>query len=211
MKYIMKQAEPQALAEWKAKADENWQPIYANLRGEEKTAVKNALMKEQGFICCYCERRLTRNDSHIEHFRPQGDHSVDPLDYTNLLCSCQDQLKKGEPRHCGNLKGDWFDPHLLISPLRRDCESRFSFTGDGRIAPAEEDDAAAVETIKQLGLNIPKLNALRAQAIEPFLDDALTVEEFKRFVASYLLKDAAGCFGEFWTTIRYLFGGSVAA
>lgn len=92
-----------------------------------------ALMAEQGYICCYCERRLTNDDSHIEHFRPQSDPTVDPLDFGNLLCSCQNQLKKGEPRHCGNLKGEWFDRDLLVSPLIPGCEDRFAFTGDGEI------------------------------------------------------------------------------
>ncbi|MCC5808693.1 MAG: TIGR02646 family protein [Opitutales bacterium] len=211
MKHIAKQVEPSAFADWKARVNQDWQPTYDDLRGAPKIAVKAALMEEQGYICCYCERRLTDEDSHIEHFKPQSDHSVDPLDYSNLLCSCQDQIKKGEPRHCGNLKDHWFDPVLLISPLDGDCENRFSFTGDGRIVPATVSDPAAVETIKRLGLDIPKLNALRAQAIEPFLDESLTVEELRGFVSGYLVKDASGRFGEFWTTIRHVFGGYVAA
>ena len=56
-----------------------------------------------------------------------------------------------------------------------------------------------------LGLDIPKLNALRATAIEPFLDDDLTTEEMQKFVSGYLIKDTSGQFGEFWTTIRHLF------
>lgn len=53
----------------------------------------------------------------------------------------------------------------------------------------------------------PKLNAMRASAIEPFLDDSLSNEELKKFVSGYLNRNNAGQFGEFWTTIRYLFGG----
>jgi uncharacterized protein (TIGR02646 family) len=211
MKTIDKQAEPKAFADWKALASNDWYPDYEQLSGETKKAVKTALMEEQGYICCYCERRLTDEDSHIEHFRPQSDQTTDPLDYQNLLCSCQNQLKKGEPRHCGNLKGSWFDPELLVSPLDPGCEGSFSFTGDGRIRPAQNLDRAASETIRKLGLDIPKLNALRAKAIEPFLDDTLSPKEIQAFVSDYLLKDASGRFGEFWTTIRYLFGGFAAA
>lgn len=210
MKHITKQGEPRAFADWKALANENWQPVYDDLAGEPKNAVKKALMAEQGYICCYCERRLTNDDSHIEHFRPQSDPTVDPLDFGNLLCSCQNQLMKGEPRHCGNLKGEWFDRDLLVSPLIPGCEDRFSFTGDGVIKPATDDDQAASETITKLGLNIQKLNALRAMAIEPFLDDNLSSEEMRDFVTGYLNKDVSGRFGEFWTTIRYLFGGLAA-
>lgn len=211
MKYITKQDEPKAFVDWKAQTNEDWQPIYGDLAGEPKKAVKKALMAEQGYICCYCERGLADEDSHIEHFRPQSDPAADPLDFGNLLCSCQNQVKKGEPRHCGNLKEDWFDPNLLISPLDPGCENRFAFTGDGVIKPAADDDQAAWETIARLGLDISKLNDLRAKAIEPFLDDGLSTEEIQTFVSGYLTRDTSGRFGEFWTTIRYLFGGFVVA
>lgn len=206
MKHIVKRPEPEAFSDWKSLASDDWQPTYDDLGGAPKRAVKDALMAEQGYLCCYCERRLTDADSHIEHFRPRRDPTVDSLDYRNLLCSCQSNLKKGEPRHCGNLKADWFDPDLLISPLDPDCESRFAFTGDGRIKPAEEHDPAAAETIHRLGLDIPKLNALRKNAIEPFLEEDISVEDMRRLVTGYLSVDSEGRFDQFWTTIQYLFG-----
>jgi uncharacterized protein (TIGR02646 family) len=207
MKHIAKQGEPEAFTNWKAMANQDWQPVYSELAGEPKKVVKNALMDEQGYICCYCERRLTNEDSHIEHFRPQSDPVVDPLDFDNLLCSCQNQVKKGEPRHCGNLKEDWFDQNLLVSPLDPDCENRFSFTGDGKIKSRDDNDQAAAATIQKLGLDIPKLNDFRAKAIEPFLDEGLSTEDIKAFVSGYLLRDESRRFGEFWATIHYLFGG----
>ncbi len=211
MKHIEKGLEPEGFTEWKALENDGWQPSYGNLSGEPKNAVKESLMKEQGYLCCYCERRLTDNDSHIEHFRPQSDPAVDPLDYTNMLCSCQNQLKKGEPRHCGNLKDEWFDNALLISPLDAGCESRFFFTADGNIYVNSMTDSAAKETIERLGLNIPKLKALRASSIEPFLEETLGEEEIRDFVRGYLSKDGNGMYGEFWTTIQYLFKDYAAA
>lgn len=205
MKHIVKQDEPQVFIDWKALANEDWQPTFDNLSGAIKKVVKFALMAEQGYICCYCERRLTNADSHIEHFKPKSDPNVDPLDFSNLLCSCQNQLKKGEPRHCGNLKDNWFNAELLISPFDSENEDRFAFTGDGIIKPSAEDDVAASQTIITLGLAIPKLNDMRAKAIEPFLDDNLSHQDMQNFVTGYLRQDARGQFGEFWTTIRYLF------
>jgi hypothetical protein len=57
-----------------------------------------------------------------------------------------------------------------------------------------------------LGLDIPKLKALRQQAIDPFLDPGLTDSEVGQFAAGYLSRDDEGRFGAFWTTIHYLFG-----
>jgi len=211
MKHIVKQPEPEAFSEWKAMANKDWMPTFSLLGGELKKGVKHALMAEQGFLCCYCERKLSDNDSHIEHFRPQHDPAVDPLDYDNMLCSCQNQLKKGEPRHCGNLKDDWFDAILLVSPFEPSCENRFAFLGDGSIKTALEQDQAASETIRRLGLNCPKLNALRKSALDFFLDETFSTEEVRTLIMAHLAKDSSGRYGEFWSTIRYLFGGLLAA
>ena len=204
MKHISKQPEPPELIAWKALENENWKPSYSDLSSREKKVIKQALMAEQGNICCYCERRLDENDSHIEHFKPQHHEGVDPLDFSNMLCSCQNQLRKGEPRHCGSKKGDWFDAELLVSPLVFDCEFRFSFGFDGNIKPASTGDDGATETIKRLGLDIPKLIDMRSKAIEPFLDPDLTDEDLNQFITNYLKKDDFGSYGVFLTTIREL-------
>jgi uncharacterized protein (TIGR02646 family) len=205
MKYISKGTQPQAFTDWKALANDDWQPSYDILGGEVKIAVKSSLIREQGYLCCYCEGRLTDEDSHIEHFRPQTDPATDPLDFSNMLCSCQNRLKKGEPRHCGNLKGDWFEENLLVSPLRPECETAFAYTGDGNIRPANPEDDAPKTTIQKLGLNISKLRALRSQAIDPFLDPGLSNEEFHVFVSGYLQTDGDGKSPSFYTMIEYLF------
>lgn len=205
MKYITKRPEPQALIEFKACENENWRPTYENLDSDTKQIVKSALMEEQGSICCYCERRLVDADSHIEHLRPQSDSSADPLDFSNLLCSCQDQVRKGEPRHCGNLKDSWFDEEMLVSPLDRDCEGHFAYTGDGAIRPEDPNDLAAKTTRDKLGLDIPKLRELRKGAIDGFLDDSLSASDVDKFVAAYLERDDEDRFSPFFTTIRYLF------
>ncbi len=205
MKYIQKGIEPQELMDWKSRENDDWQPDYDSMGGQLKNIVKESLMQEQGYLCCYCERRLTLNDSHIEHFVPQSNADIDPLDYSNILCSCQNRLNRGEPRHCGNLKEDWFDSELLISPLDPKCENKFSFKADGKIKPADTDDKAAYTTIKKLGLNIPKLNDLRKKVIEPFIDGILSEQELQIFVTKYLEPDSKGAFGEFHMTIKSLF------
>ena len=205
MKHIVKDQNTPLFGKWKALANDDWQPTYGDLREPEKKEVKVSLMKEQGHICCYCERQLTDDDSHIEHFNPQSNNAVNPLDYTNMLCSCQDQLKKGEPRHCGNSKDNWFDKYLLISPLDSNCERRFAYTADGKIHPANESDDAARKTIEKLNLNIEILNDLRKKAIDPFLDKDLDGEDFLKFVNGYIKMNSDDTFNEFWTTIDYMF------
>ena len=202
MKRIYKHDEPQELKRFKANAKrKGWRPKYSSLHGKTKRAIKQKLMEEQGYICCYCEKQITDDDSHIEHLRPQALSRRETVNYNNMLCSCQKDLKKGEARHCGNLKGSSL---IAITPLDEDCENKFSYGEDGSIRPVRGDREAA-DTIEILGLNIDKLNALRSKAIEPFLDPDLTDEEMKTFVTHYLKKHN-GKFGQFYTTIRYLFG-----
>jgi uncharacterized protein (TIGR02646 family) len=206
MKFVEKGEEPDEFVSWKDLANVDWTPTWGDLRGLPKLAVHQALLAEQGWLCCYCESQIDENDSHIEHLRPQRDPEVDPLDFSNMLCSCQRVTLKGEPIHCGNTKGDWYDANLFVMPVDPNCEMQFTYTGDGRILVAQQGDAAAAETIDKLALHIPKLNARRAEAIVPFLDDSLTDDELLRFISGYLLKDENGRFNPFWTTIRHIFG-----
>lgn len=204
MKYIVKQSEPAGFTAWKIQKNANWQPEYSNMPTDIKQQLKNALLDEQGWICCYCEQEITPDDSHIEHFRPQSDPNCNPLDYSNLLGSCQKQRRKGEPLHCGNLKADWFDRNLLVSPLDPSCESRFVFLFNGEIQAKDINDQAAEETIQRLGLNIPKLIEKRKKVIEVFLDELLNDIEVANLVSKHLVKKDKK-YSPFWSTIHYLF------
>ena len=152
-------------------------------------------MREQGFICCYCESLVTTIDSHVEHFRPKEGFTDLQLDYGNLHCSCQQDPAPGEPRHCGHRKGSWFDEELLVSPLDPNCEERFTYTANGDIFP-RPNDRAAQTTIDRLGLNLPKLNALRAAAVDALSD--LCVADIKLL----LRRGTDERFLDYYTTIR---------
>lgn len=206
MKFIVKGPEPTELLSWKAQANEDWQPTYDDLRDPEKTAVLNALLLDQGYLCCYCERSIAAGDCHIEHMIPQSNGNVDPLDYSNLLCSCQRDLKKVEPRHCGHKKDEWFEPNLFISPLDLQCERAFTFLPNGEILPGCESDEAASTTIEKLGLDIPKLTKMRKEVFEPFLDANLSELDLRDFVAGYLQKDKDGRFSAFHVAVETVFG-----
>ncbi|MFC5046030.1 retron system putative HNH endonuclease [Aquimarina hainanensis] len=208
MKHIIKSSEPQEFKDWKSLENENWKPTYNDLQNPEKQKVYNSLLSEQGYICCYCERKLIKSDYHIEHFKPQEDNKFPELqlEYGNMLCSCQRNVGKGEPLHCGNSKGNWFDERL-VSPLDDDCETKFKYTFDGHIIPADRKDKFVDITIQKLELNIDKLIDMRNKVIEPFLDPELTEKELSDFVTAYLVDKSnnGGKFNQFYTTIQYLF------
>ena len=102
--------------------------------------MKNALIQEQRYICCYCCNQIGERDSHIEHFCSKGrqEYSGKSLDYDNILASCQGEGTKNSKtkrvrRHCGHAKQYQFDEKLMISPLDINCAERFVFTEYGRV------------------------------------------------------------------------------
>ncbi len=162
MRPITKRAEPAELTAWRASGNADWQPSYADLRQPRKGAVRDALLAEQGHVCCYCERRVGANDdSHIEHLVPQSVRPDLGLDYGNLLCSCSAR------QHCGHERGD---RELPVHPLQEDCSQVFEFGSDGSIGPrANMRPAAAERAIRVLGLNAATLRDRRRRAIDAFL------------------------------------------
>jgi uncharacterized protein (TIGR02646 family) len=214
MKHINKQKEPQQFIDWKNMANEDWQPSFNSLRGSPTGyIVKCSLIKEQGGLCCYCESKITEDDSHFEHFRPQTQFKNLVLDYGNLHCSCIKEPKKETDIHCGHFKWEHFD-EKLISPLEPDCESHFIFGSNGKIEPSFHDDKRAIYTIDILGLNNNDLPEQRKAMIDVFNgagrellseDDilAITVDDQIRFAKGYLQHKENGMFNEFWTTINY--------
>jgi uncharacterized protein (TIGR02646 family) len=209
VKYICKTNEPEFLTNFKAQANEDWQPTYEFLRGKDKQQVHHYLIAEQGHICCYCGGRIVHADSHIEHFQPQTDYPDLELDYFNLLASCQNQLIPREPRHCG-MGMSWFDDRLLVSPLIEDCEDFFEYTVDGQILPSRdtEKSVAAIRTIDRLNLNIPKLQATRAGAIEglyndPELELPFSDDEIQKLIHYYSQTDGNGMYQPYCQTILY--------
>jgi uncharacterized protein (TIGR02646 family) len=186
VKHIEKDKEPLFFTQWK-KSDKMYnrgKPNWNRLSSEDKRNLRNSLIKEQGAVCCYCGVRIVVGNSHVEHFRPKGKNGYPhlQLDYNNLLCSCQLELQKAEPKHCGNAKGSWFDEELIISPLNSACESSFEFLEDGRIRPFEMNNEGAKQTISSLALDISKLDELRKSSIAAALDsidvfDRKTIQE----------------------------------
>lgn len=203
MKFITKNLEPQAFTDWKALANADWQPTYGGLQNPEKGTVHDSLLQEQGFICCYCGRRIGTSDSHIEHLVPQA---VDPslaLDYGNMLGSCLRETKENDPLHCGHARGN---DCLPVTPLQPDCESRFRFTNDGQIKPADDADDQAKTAIELLALDIDKLQAGRRDAIRLAFHgiDALAPAEKSSLRATFSERDSQGLFSEYCVPILYV-------
>ena len=195
MRYIRKGVEPElrasegnasartTLGVWQQGTSE-WVPSsWDDLQNPMKRDLWLALLREQGYICCYCGIRVEygattigpidvpeREGSHIEHVLPREHFPERTFAYDNLLISCQGhQEEPREPKHCGTHKGDWPSRDKrdrFIAPTQQDCASRFRYLGNGEVLPASDHDDAAAETIRRLNLNVPRLRANRELILE---------------------------------------------
>lgn len=199
MRPIVRSVEPDSFTMWKAQSSDDWQPTWENLQQPEKPALLNALLRDQGFVCCYCEQRVeaSHKSSHIEHLQPRHLAPELAVEFTNLLASCQGEMPKA-PAHCGHLKSD--EP-VEVHPLMPDCREYFVFDSAGGVRPVEDPakGEAAQRTIETLGLGLPKLEAMRRAAIEGALEVLETGddEELRALLAVLDARDANGRFTPF--------------
>ncbi|MEY4905806.1 MAG: hypothetical protein RLZZ292_3621 [Bacteroidota bacterium] len=103
MRKIDKNPEPQSFKQWKIDHDAVLQQKYKENSGKEiwdflqddeafksiKIELEDALLAEQGSICCYCGRKVERGKMAVEHFKPKSIFKTDTYEYTNLMVSCK--------------------------------------------------------------------------------------------------------------------------
>ena len=193
MRHYSKRAAPESFDAWKAMANEDWQPSFGSLQNPEKRVLHQALLDEQGQLCCYCGRSITLTDSHIEHFRPQEQREDLALDFDNLLASCIRETEPGAPLHCGHAKGQNFDEAMHLSPHDPACERRFGYLLNGTISPKDEGASYMTALLK---LDIEFLRNRRGEALARVFDaefiGSATVDELNTLARVNRLPDEKG-------------------
>jgi len=165
MKYIKKFNEPTSLTQFRALPG----AYYDDYR--EKDELRQALIKEQGYICCYCMQRIKPETMHIEHWKPRSLYPGVQLDYKNLLAVCSGN--EGKPKHlqhCDKRKGD---KEITINPTHPNCEIHVRFRSNGEVY--SEDETIDLELNAVLNLNIQTLVINRKNVLD-FAIRKLTAE-----------------------------------
>lgn len=197
MKHVVKDSSPAEFDAWKDHANADWQPTYAALQNPQKRILHTALLNEQGWVCCYCGRSVTLEDSHIEHFRPQHTYEALQLSYDNLHASCVRAAAPtpDRPLICGHAKGNEFNEELHIAPVEPGCEARYLYTQDGGICPADPGDSRAAYMARVLALDESPLRSGRREVLkvfDPVFLETATIDELMRLRDAYRARDAAG-------------------
>lgn len=168
MKHIVKQHPPESFSRYKRNRNASFQDLSEN-HHDIKQELRESLVKEQGYICCYCGCRISEENTVIEHLCSRQKYSNLQLEYTNLLASCdggQNARRVGRiyPSSCDDHKNN---DEIKVHPLMPNCDSRFKFDEDGQIF-CDTNDFDAKETIDILNLKSPVLKNRRKAAIDGY-------------------------------------------
>lgn len=153
---IIKNKEPK---EWTA---------YRTTPGVDYQAIPelvDALLKEQGYLCAYCMRRvpcrdkITNEDHHVEHILSRDGHDDKKLEYSNMVICCPGHI--GDEDHCDRKKQS---QDVSFSLFDGNFISTLSYKSDGEIVSTNEQYNKEIN--KVLNLNTPLLKENRKKAWE---------------------------------------------
>ncbi|EDM34433.1 hypothetical protein PBAL39_19120 [Pedobacter sp. BAL39] len=218
MKRIIKGHEPASFIQFKQENEKGGVKLRydESLGSAQRTPIKEALLKEQGYICAYTLKRIALESSHIEHLKPEElcrkqmeeeIVTVSDLDYGNMVACFPKKGLKGIPneKYFGAIKKDaWWENEGadFISPLREDCEIHFKYNKDGSV---EEVTLKGKKTIEVLSLNHDILKHERANAINEFIyknDKPLNTLQTLHAIEN-ICKKNKGSFVEFCIPIKH--------
>lgn len=124
MKKINKSQPPNALTNYAVSYPNNdWDNDFRNDRnGITYKTIKNLIFSDQGYLCAYCETRIsnnTPNKQRVEHFHPKSDRSNPTknwaLDWNNIMgvCCGGEDVDKSKHALPANLSCDAYKNHLI--------------------------------------------------------------------------------------------------
>ncbi|HTA88462.1 MAG TPA: retron system putative HNH endonuclease, partial [Polyangiaceae bacterium] len=134
-----------------------------------KDELREALLREQRALCCYCMSEISAaaGSMKIEHWQCQSRYPDRDLVYENILGACFGGDGQPEDRqHCDTRKGN---QDLKWNPAiaRHNVGKRVRFDLDGTIG---SDDSEFNEQLDQvLGLNLPTLMNRRKGVLDGLL------------------------------------------
>lgn len=137
---------------------------YENIPTSVRSTLQDSLLKEQGYLCCYCMKRIVATSMSVEHWKPRSKFPELALDYDNLLAVCDgNQGQSPKDQHCDTQKGN---KTLSLNPADPNHASRLKIRylpSTGKIESADCQLAQEIDSV--LNLNHALLLASRKEVI----------------------------------------------
>jgi len=121
---------------------------------ELREKIRDDLILKQREQCAYCERKITKSTSHIEHIYPRDKNHKLECEYSNLVLSCESDDS------CGKYKDATDFEKRFIHPVLDNPEKYFRFSSNGEILSINKNQNVE-DSIEFLNLNSAKLIRLR--------------------------------------------------
>lgn len=173
MKFIKKNCTPEAQAALSTftRLEKN-KTHYDNFKQSDgKNHVQESLLKEQGFICAYCMRRISM-PAKIEHWVTREKCNADKkplltLDYDNLLAVCNGTttINGTNFEHCDQSRSK-SNRELTINPIDERRIKQIKFLKNGAIESDDKDISEDINHDKALNLNALFLRDARRNVYE---------------------------------------------
>ena len=145
----------------KDKEPKEWEE-YRNTEGVDYQSIPelvDSLLKEQGYICAYCMRRIPykdniSNENHrVEHILSREKHPDKKLDYKNMVICCPGHI--GEENHCDRLKGD---RDISFNLFDENFIRTLSYKSDGKITSSNVTFDNEINEVLNLNTSLLKAN-----------------------------------------------------
>ncbi len=200
MIYIEKGKEPSSLTRYKKEKDAYFDGF------KYKDEIRLSLLKEQGYLCAYCMKRINGiSEMTIEHYDPQSESDTSKaLDYRNMLGVCKggrglEKKYQTCDAHRGNVK-------LTVNPLDRSSVEKIKYKQKtGEICsddPAVEQDLNITLNLNCKESMLPENRKSALESLKRFLigqkENGTWSRKFLNLVKSeYQSKDNDGKYEEY--------------
>jgi len=206
LKQIIKTKEPRSLTTYRAsisKKDLSSLEKFDTAPSKVKDELREQLLQEQGFICCYCMNRVEFRNSKIEHFNPRSLFREEQLDYHNLFIACLGgEGHTSNKQSCDTKKGNNQLKHIN---LLSDIEKSIEYKKDGFIYSNNSDIDNELNQI--LNLNHKLLKNNRKEALNQLLIDlkkrGWNISTLKSNLEKYKHKNSKGKYRPYCEMIVY--------
>ena len=127
---------------------------YDNIPTDTKNELRESLINEQGYVCCYCLKRIPENkaDLHhtkIEHFKCQDNYAELDLEYTNLHLACRGNQGKTEKlQTCDTAKAN--KDIMSFSLIDNSLNGNIQYAKDGTVFSEQKNIEKEINEILQL-------------------------------------------------------------
>lgn len=167
MIYIQKGSEPESLKKHRATPGADFDSL-------DKTELREFLLKEQGFLCAYCMRKIRqKKDVKIEHYEARTDENQ--LIYSNLLAVCDGNQKLQEVNGkvnkkrftCDSMKGN---TKLHIDPQSRADMETIYYDNQGKLYSHDMSFQEDIDNVLNLNDQFGYLIGNRKAAVQAIIN-----------------------------------------